>query len=50
MLGAVVFTQELLQERGSLKIDLTEFNAGLYFVNFMVNNQLEEVQRLVVSK
>lgn len=50
MLGSVVFTQDLLNESGSLQINLTDFNAGLYFVNFMVNNQLEEVQRLVVSK
>lgn len=50
MMGNLVKKHQLVMEDGQLKLSVTDLKAGLYFANIIVDGQLEEVKRLVVTK
>ena len=50
MLGNMVKKHQLSGENGRLSFAVTDLKAGLYFANIMVNGQLHEMKRLIVSE
>ena len=50
MLGNMVKKHKLSSENGRLAFTITDLKAGLYFANIMVNGQLHEIKRLIVSE
>ena len=50
MLGNVVRKENISNQNGTLKFDVSDTKAGLYFANILVNGELKTIKRLVVSK
>ncbi len=50
ILGNVLKKHQLPAENSRLSFAVTDLKAGLYFANIMVNGQLYEMKRLIVSK
>jgi len=50
MLGNVIRKESISNERSTLKFDVSDTKAGLYFANILVNGELKTIKRLVVSK
>lgn len=50
MLGNVIRKENISNQSGTLKFDVSDTKAGLYFVNILVNGELKTIKRLVVSK
>ena len=50
MLGNMVKKHQLSAQNGKLSFKVTDLKAGLYFANIMVNGQLHEMKRLIVSE
>ena len=50
MLGNVVKKELLKDQNGTLKFDVSNTKAGLYFANVIVNGDLKSIKRLVVTK
>ena len=50
MLGNVVRKENISNQSGILKFDVSDTRAGLYFANILVNGELKTIKRLVVSK
>ena len=50
MLGNVIRKENISNQSGTLKFDVSNTKAGLYFANISVNGQLKTMKRLVVSK
>jgi hypothetical protein len=49
MLGKKVKEVELTEKQGVAKIDVAEFNSGIYFYTFLVNDKAISTKKLVVS-
>lgn len=49
MLGNIVKKHQLSAENGRLSFKLTDLKVGLYFANIIVDGQLHEVKRLIIS-
>tara|TARA_B100000963_G_scaffold264079_1_gene232182 strand:+ start:984 stop:1694 length:711 start_codon:yes stop_codon:yes gene_type:complete len=49
MLGNVVLIENISNQSGTLKFDVSDTRAGLYFANIFVNEELKKIKRLVVS-
>ena len=49
MLGNMVKKHQLSSKNGRLAFSISDLKAGLYFANIMVNGQLHEIKRLIVS-
>ena len=49
MLGNIVKKHQLSAENGRLSFKLTDLKMGLYFANIIVDGQLHEVKRLIIS-
>ncbi|MBL6663071.1 MAG: T9SS type A sorting domain-containing protein [Flavobacteriales bacterium] len=50
MLGNVIRKENISSQSGTLKFDVSNTKAGLYFANISVNGELKTIKRLVVSK
>jgi len=50
MMGHLVKKHQLMGQDAQLKISVSDLKAGLYFANIMVDGQLQEIKRLVVTK
>lgn len=50
MLGNLVKKHQLSGENGRLSFKVTDVKAGLYFANIMINGNLHEIKRLIVSE
>ena len=50
MLGNVIRKENISNQSGTLKFDVSDTKAGLYFANILVNGELKTIKRLVVSK
>lgn len=50
MLGNIVKKHQLSSDKGELRFTVTDLNAGLYFANIMIDGQLHEIKRLIVSE
>lgn len=50
MLGNVIRKENISNQSGTIKFDVSDTKAGLYFANISVNGQLKTMKRLVVSK
>ena len=50
MLGNLVKKHQLFGGNGRLSFTVTDLKAGLYFANIMLNDQLYEMKRLIVSE
>ena len=50
MMGVLVKKHQLLAGDSQLKVSVSDLKAGLYFANIMVDGQLHEVKRLIVSE
>lgn len=50
MLGNLVKKHQLSGDKGRLTFTVTDLKAGLYFANIMVDGQLHEIKRLIVSE
>ncbi len=50
MLGNVVRKENISKQSGSIRFDMSDTKAGLYFANILVNGELKTIKRLVVSK
>ena len=50
IIGNVVLIENIDKQNGTLKFDLSDSKAGLYFVNIFINEELKTIKRLVVSK
>lgn len=50
MMGNLVKKHQLMGQDAQLKISVSDLKAGLYFANIMVDGQLQEIKRLVVTK
>ena len=50
MLGNLVKKHQLFVGNGRLSFTVTDLKAGLYFANIMLNDQLYEMKRLIVSE
>lgn len=49
MLGKKVKDVELTEKQGTAKVDVSEFNAGIYFYSFSINNKAIVTKKLIVS-
>ena len=49
-MGNLMKKHQLIGKDGQLKISVLDLKAGLYFANIMVDGQLQEIKRLVVTK
>ncbi|MCW3104883.1 MAG: type sorting protein [Bacteroidetes bacterium] len=49
MLGKKVKEMELSDKQGVVKVDVSEFNSGVYFYSFIVNDKAIATKKLVVS-
>jgi hypothetical protein len=49
MLGKKVKEIELTEKQGIAKVDVSEFNSGIYFYSFIVNDKAIATKKLVVS-
>jgi hypothetical protein len=49
MLGNKVKDIELNEKQGTVKVDVSEMNSGIYFYSFMVNNKAIVTKKLIVS-
>ncbi|MCE3280916.1 MAG: hypothetical protein K0S44_3107 [Bacteroidetes bacterium] len=49
MLGKKVKEIELTEKQGIAKVDVSEFNSGIYFYSFIVNDRAIATKKLVVS-
>lgn len=50
MMGNLMKKHQLVGQDGQLKISVSDLKAGLYFANIVVDGQLKEIKRLVVTK
>ena len=50
MLGSIVKKEIINNKSGTLKFDVSDTKAGLYFANILVNGEFKTMKRLVVSK
>tara|TARA_Y200000002_G_scaffold381564_1_gene395935 strand:+ start:158 stop:871 length:714 start_codon:yes stop_codon:yes gene_type:complete len=50
MLGNVIRKENISNQSGTLKFDVSDTKAGLYFANILVNGELKTIKRLVISK
>ena len=50
MLGNVIREESISNQSSTLKFDVSDTKAGLYFANILVNGELKTIKRLVVSK
>jgi hypothetical protein len=50
MLGKKVKEIELTEKQGIAKVDVTEFNSGIYFYSFLINDKVLTTKKMVVSK
>ena len=50
ILGNMAKKYQLSSENGRLAFSISDLKAGLYFANIMVNGQLHEIKRLIVSE
>jgi len=50
MLGNVIRKESINNQSSTLKFDVSDTKAGLYFANILVNGELKTIKRLVVSK
>lgn len=50
MLGNVVLTENISNQSGTLKFDVSDTKPGIYLANILVNEELKTIKRLVVSK
>lgn len=50
MLGNVIRKENISNQSGTLKFDVSDTKAGLYVANILVNGELKTIKRLVVSK
>ena len=50
MLGNIVKKYQLSSKNGRLAFTISDLKVGLYFANIMVNGQLHEIKRLIVSE
>jgi hypothetical protein len=50
MLGNVIRKESINNQSSTLKFDVSDTKAGLYFANILVNGELKKIKRLVVSK
>ncbi|MGB2458403.1 MAG: T9SS type A sorting domain-containing protein [Flavobacteriales bacterium] len=50
MLGNVIRKESISNQSSTLKFDVSDTKAGLYFANILVNGELKTIKRLVVSK
>ena len=50
MLGNIVEKHQLSSDKGELRFTVTDLNVGLYFANIMVDGQLHEIKRFIVSE
>jgi hypothetical protein len=50
MIGNVVLKENINNQSGTIKFDVSDTKAGLYFANILINGELKTIKRLVVSK
>ena len=50
ILGNITRKESISNQSGSLRLDVSDTKAGLYFANILVNGELKTIKRLVVSK
>ena len=50
MLGNIVLTENISNQSGTLKFDVSDTKTGMYFANILVNEELKTIKRLVISK
>ena len=50
MLGNVILKENISNLSSTLKFNVSDTKAGLYFAKILVNGELKTIKRLVVSK
>ena len=50
MLGTMVLVKKIKKNNGKLKFDISQTKPGIYFANIIVEGELKEIRRLVISK